>query len=95
MDDEIKTKLKRYAELKVLEKATAEEMDVLNPEIKEYMLSHDMEKLPSNVGTFSIGKSSRWKYSQAVEDLQEKEKATGVASQVVSTILRFTQPKAE
>lgn len=87
--------LKRYAELKIQERALTAELEELNPQIKEHLLSQGIDKLPTSAGTFTLSEMARWKYSSAVEKLQEQEKATGAATKVVSTTLRFTPPKGE
>lgn len=87
--------LARYAQLKIQERALTAEIEELNPQIKEHLLSQGIDKLPTTLGTFTVSETSRWKYSSAVEKLQELEKATGIAIKVGSTTLRFTPPKGE
>ena len=79
----------------MVEAATADRLEELKPQIVEEMRKVDVDKVETEFGNFSVGQMARWKYSKAVEDLQEKEKATGVASQTVSTVLRFTKPKEQ
>ena len=85
--------LERYSNLKFEEKQIAEEIELLAPQIKEMMAANDVDKLESDFGNFTMSETTRWKYSEAVEELQEKEKASGVAKRVISTTLRFTVPK--
>ena len=87
--EEIKEKLKRYAELKVQEKAISTELDEIKPFIKEHMMSEGVDKLPTSMGNFTISEKTTWKYSKAVETLQKAEKANGTASAVKSVILTF------
>lgn len=91
----IEVKLKTYAIAKQQVKKLEEEMEALKPEIMEYMASQKVEKLPTNLGTFTIGTRSTWKYSPKVAKLQEEEKATGIAEQVVSHSLIYNAPKGE
>lgn len=98
----MKELLKEYAELKTIEKANTERLDTLKPLIVEEMRKIDADKVELTddaeekvVGTFTVGSMTRWQYSPAVADLQEKEKATGQAKQVVSTVLRFTGLKGD
>lgn len=89
----IEAKLKIYAVNKQQIKKLTEENEAINPEIMKYMASEKVEKLPTNLGTFTIGARSTWKYSKAVAKLQEEEKANGTAEQVVSHTLTYTPPK--
>lgn len=86
---DIPEKLKRYAELKVQEKAITAELDEIKPFIKEHMMSEGVDKLPTSLGNFTISEKVTWKYSKAVETLQKAEKANGTASEVKSVILTF------
>lgn len=91
----MKELLKEYADLKVSEKATTERLEFLKPLIVEEMRKIDADKVETEFGNFTVGSMTRWQYSPAVTDLQEKEKATGQAKQIVSTVLRFTGIKAD
>ena len=82
--------LKEYANLKATEKATAERLEELKPQIVEEMRKEDADKVNTTFGNFTLGSMTRWKFSKAVEDLQEKEKANGIAQAVTSTVLRFS-----
>lgn len=88
-----KEKFRKYAELKVEAKRIEEELDLLAPELKEVMMRTGTDKVETDFGNFTLGEQTRWKYSKAVEELQETEKANGTASRVTSTTLRFTAPK--
>src|SRR5436190_12564799 len=87
--------LAEYAELKSEEKVIADELARLQPLIKEAMNANGVDKVNTDFGAFTISSRSIWKYSPAVADLQEKEKANGTAKQLVSSSLRFTAPKAK
>ncbi len=89
----IEDALKRYAELKISTSAAETEMEELKPLIKEHIMKEKVDKLPTSVGTFSLGERSTWKYSPAVEKLQDEEKAKGVAKKVTTTSLLFKPPK--
>lgn len=91
--EKIKKMLARYAELKIQSKKITEEIEELNPHIKEYILKEGVDKLPTTMGTFSVESRSTWKYSPAVEKLQDEEKAKGIAKQVTTTSLKFLPAK--
>lgn len=91
--EDIKSKLKRYAELKVKMKEMEAEIEELNPEIKAYVIGEGVDKLPTNLGTFSVESRGTWEYSPAVEKLKEEEKAKGVAKKVITTSLKFLPAK--
>ena len=93
VNPEMAERLKKYAELKEQEKAIANDIETLKPIIKEWIEGQGVDKVPTSMGTFSLGSRSVWKYSPAVEKLQKEEKATGIAKQVVSTSLIFSAPK--
>lgn len=86
----MKELLQEYAELKGIEKANTERLEILKPLIVEEMRKIDADKVETEFGNFTVGSMTRWQYSPAVTELQEKEKATGQAKQIVSTVLRFT-----
>lgn len=84
--------LKEYADLKEIEKATAARLEELKPNIIEEMRKVDVDKVETGWGSFTLGETSRWTYSDAVTDLQEEEKARGIAKRTMSTVLKFTKP---
>jgi hypothetical protein len=86
---DIKDILIRYAELKKIEKETAAEIEELKPDIKQHLEALKVDKLPTTIGTFALESRRTWKYTKAVEELQEAEKATGLAKEVVTTSLKF------
>jgi hypothetical protein len=81
--------LKRYVELKAEEKRIAAEIDELKPIIIEHMTDEKIDKLPTSLGSFSLSSRGTWKYTAAVTQLQEEEKAKGIAKQVFSNSLIF------
>lgn len=87
----IEENLKKYAELKIMAKSLDKQMEELKPSIREHMMSQGIDKLPTSVGTFTIGERTTWKYSKAVLDLQKQEKADGTASAVKSVVLTFNE----
>lgn len=86
--------LLKYAELKAQEKTIAAQLEELKPGIKAHLEAEGVDKLPTNLGVFAVESRSTWKYTEAVSKLQDEEKATGKATQVTTTSLRFT-PKKE
>lgn len=91
----IEDKLRKYAELKAVEKSAKDGLDLLKPEIQAHIESLGVDKLPTTLGIFSIEKRGTWKYTEAVEALQEEEKATGKAIQKFTTFIKFAEPKAD
>ena len=91
----IEEKLKKYAELKIMAKALDEQMEELKPSIREHMMSQGIDKLPTTVGTFTLGERTTWKYSKAVDNLQKQEKADGTAQAVKSVVLTYKEGKEE
>jgi len=93
--EKIAEKLKRYAELKLEEKRISSELDELKPAIKEHLLGHDIDKLPTNYGTFTIMERNTWEFSDAVARLQKAEKANGTAKAVKAVVLLFKEVKKD
>jgi len=58
------------------------------------MNANDVDKINTEVGSFTLGSRTTWKYSEAVSELQEHEKAAGIAKQVTATILSFRAVKS-
>lgn len=94
--------IKEYAGLKILDKKTKARIAELQPEILRHLVGHELDKLPTNLGTFSVKKASRWQYSPAVdalaeqlEALKEREKADGTATATTSEQLEFREAKSE
>ena len=93
--------LREYAELKIKEKGIKSRIEELNPIIKEELVSSGLDKLPTNLGNFSIKKVKRWTYSAVVElikkqldDSKAKEEADGTASYVEAEQLEFREIKS-
>lgn len=89
-----KTMLTEYAELKIEEKEIAERLKELQPKIKEAMRAQDVDKVNTDLGSFTLAEHTTWKYSPARKELEEKEKASGVAKRMVSTVLKFIAIKS-
>lgn len=92
--------LRKYAELKAVEKETKKALEVLAPRVKEFILEQKVDKIPTNLGVFSLVPIPVWKYSPAVEaaeakvdELKEAEKATGIAVAETRYDLKFLMPK--
>ncbi len=90
----------KYASLKQQEKEVAEALKAMAPQVISEMQANDAEKVPSSLGTFSLGKYTSYKYSKKVQDaeksvkmLKEDEKRTGVAEIVETPSLKFYFPK--
>lgn len=92
---DIKDVLRRYADIKLQIKALEDEAEEMKPQIVEYMAKEGVDKLPTSAGNFTVSETSRWKFSPAVEKLQEEEKQKGIAKKVVITMLKFTAKKNE
>ena len=92
--------LKRYAELKILEKQAKEELAELNPKIIQYLVESDLDKQPTTLGTFSLRTLKDWEYSNAVKvakktvkDLESKEQKDGTATFTEKLSLMFKESK--
>lgn len=90
-----KAKLQKYAELKAEEKRIAAEIDELKPEIQAAIVASGADKVETDFGNFILKPTVRWKYSPAVEALQEEEKAKGIAQKVETPGLLFKAAKVE
>ncbi len=91
---------REYAELKIKEKGIKSRLEELNPIIKEELVSSGLDKLPTNLGNFSIKKVKRWEYSSEVKlvednlkELKKNEEANGTARYVESQQLEFREIK--
>lgn len=89
--ENIQAQFKRYAELKIQEKAISTELEEIKPLIKEHMLSEGVDKLPTSMGNFILSERTTWQYSKAVETLQKAEKANGTAKAVKAVTLMFKE----
>ena len=88
-----KSKFQRYADLMIEKRKIEAELEELNPIIKEQISKEGADKVKTEFGTFTLGTRTTWKYSAAVEKLQEVEKATGIAKKVETTSLIYKTPK--
>jgi len=95
-----KSLFKQYAALQSKIAALEEEKGMLKEEIVAGLKKESMDKVETNFGKFTIGRSTSWKYSEAVEKIAEKLKLTkvkeeqkGIAQPSVSEYLVFTAPK--
>ncbi len=96
--------LKRYAELKIQEKAVKREIEQLNPIVKKEILANGLDKLPTNLGNFTIKKIKKWTYSpnltgkisfyeNKIEEEKKEEQADGTATFVEVDQLEFREAK--
>lgn len=91
-----KEDFKLYAELKAEEKRIKAAIDELNPSLRAHIESSGGDKLViKEIGSYTISKRGTWKYSPAVEALQEDEKAKGIAKKVESISLIFKAEGSE
>jgi hypothetical protein len=90
-----KTMLAEYAKLKQVEKATADRLKELQPTIREAMRANDVDKVNTDFGSFTLSSRATWEFSDAVDELKEKEKANGTAKQIVATVLSFRASKVK
>ncbi len=100
MTEQIQDVLREYAELKIRLKPIEERMEVLNPTIKDYLSDQNLDKLPTNLGVFSLKIVPIWKFSEAVDkkleevdELKTKEKADGTAKSEPRIDLMFSPAK--
>lgn len=100
MDDPIKDNLREYAELKIQEKKIKERIEFLNPTIKDYISDQNLDKIPTNLGVFSLKSVQVWEFSEtvlnalvAVDKLKDREKADGTAKSRPRIDLMFTAAK--
>jgi hypothetical protein len=98
----IEETLKRYAELKAIDKATKTELTKLGQPIREHLTAQGVDKLPTSLGSFTLKPVPVWTYSPAVEAaeaeverLKAKEKADGIATSVDRVDLVFSAVKIQ
>lgn len=97
-----KEQFKEYADLKVEEKKIKARLSELGPLLKDQIASAGGDKVESEFGLFTLKKVPVWKYSPAVEKLEEEvdtlkkvEKSTGVATSEERIDLMYKEPKVE
>lgn len=94
--------LNRYAELSIQIKDLEAQRSALKPEIVEEFTSQGVEKLESDYGTFSVIRTSTWKYSKKTQKQAEelkiaqvREQEKGIAKATVNESIRFQAKKEE
>jgi vacuolar-type H+-ATPase subunit I/STV1 len=80
-----KSKLERYAELKIESAKLKAEIDELNPLIQLEMEESNLEEIESDYGHFFFKKKREWEYPQNVVELEEKYKAEKKKSEQLGT----------
>jgi len=71
-----KDKIKEYCELKQKVKALESELDVLQPQVLEFMTSNELEELEiDGVGKISKASRRKWTYSPDIQDMESNLKA--------------------
>ena len=94
------TLLKEYVKLEEKFKALETEKKELRTKIVEDMTKAKMEKIETDFGSFTICQKASWKYTEAVEKIEDrlkiariKEQEKGLAKRSVTEYLLFTAPK--
>ncbi len=92
--------LNEYASLSLQIKDLEAQRAAIKPELVEQFSTQGIEKMESDIGTFSIVRISSWKYSKKVVEQEEKlkiakvrEQEKGIAKASVSETIRFQQKK--
>ena len=80
-----KSKLERYAELKVEAARIKAAIDELNPLIQAEMEESNLEEIESDYGKFYFKKRRDWTYPENVVKLEEEYKAEKKKSEQVGT----------
>ena len=80
-----KSKLERYAELKVEATRIKGLIEELNPLIQAEMEESNIEDIESDYGHFFFKKKREWEYPQNVVELEEKFKAEKKKSEQLGT----------
>ena len=77
------TKINRYAELKIQEKAIQTELKEIKAEVTAFVLDADDEKVETDFGSFELRNGTKkWKYSDALT-LTEKQAKEAIKSKKV------------
>lgn len=91
-----KTKLEKYAELKIKIKEMEQEVKEMMPEILSDMLMADIDKVETDAGNFIVEQRKVWKFSeeldnmkQILKDQEKEEMANGIAEFEFKKILMF------
>lgn len=95
-----KTLSKKYAKLSAQIKALEAEQKLLKLTIMESMEQEGLEKVLTDIGSFTRAHKTSWKYSDAVAKMNEKlkmaqlkEQQKGVAKKSETEYLLFTAKK--
>lgn len=90
----------RYAEIKTTIKLLEEEQKGINKQILNELEQAKADKVEFEFGKFTRATKTSWKYTDKITSLEEKvkiakvtEQEKGLAKQVESHYLTFTQPK--
>lgn len=90
----------RYEELKGIIAAAEQEIDELKPEI--VALVPEGKEVEGEYGVFVVQDRPTWKYSgkhslakKALKELEEEEKAKGIAKKVSNPVLYYNKKKPE
>ena len=90
----------KYEELKLTIKSAEEELEALKPQIVE--LIPEGKEVEGAYGIFNVQSRATWKFSKTHEgkkkelkELEEEEKAKGVATAKYSPVLYYTTKKEE
>lgn len=101
-EQQLSSAIRRYYEIHQEILALSEEKNVLNEAIKDYLVRTQKQRIKSNIGTFSIKETKRWRYTDEVamikEELQaamKEEQEKGLATSVVSKIVSFREAKTD
>lgn len=94
--------LNKYAELSIQIKELEANRAAIKGDIVEQFVSQGVEKVESDLGTFSVIRTSTWTYSKKLtkemEDLkikQVREQEKGLAKAKVNESIRFQQKKED
>lgn len=94
--------LNKYADLSLQIKDLEAQRAAIKPELVESFVSQGVEKVESDLGTFSVIRTSTWTYSKKLtkemEDLkikQVREQEKGTAKAKVNESIRFQAKKED
>jgi len=88
--------MQNYAAISEQIETLETELDTLKEHIVGAMMSEDVRKVASEVGTFILAERAKWEYSPLIKDLETKlkeekkgEEKTGVAKAQTISYLTF------
>ncbi len=97
-----KSKLELYAAIKQQISSLEEQADELRPGIVEAMQADELDKVSTEFGNFTLTQKRKWEYSENVkiaadnlEELQNEEKAKGIATYTETPVLKFLTIKSK